>query len=170
MKRTLTVMLLLISLTLALTSCKNREAEDYSVQYCELGLELSAGFESYDSDGAFDTAFYDGNVIVGMTRYSFVDCIEYGFLSTLDPLRFAEVHLEKTGRENIAVLTSGDVPYYCYTLTNSSAKEYFYMLTFYRTPYAYFVVTFITPASRANEMMDTFFKYAHSAYIDNEYM
>ena len=171
-KRYLIAIFLLFSLLFTFTSCKKKDegTKDITVQYCELGLVLSEGFESYDSGGAFDVAYYDGNAIVGMTRYSFVDCIEYGFLSTLDPEKFAEVHLQKTEKEGVEIFKDGDVPYYSYTLTNSSGGEYFYLLAFYRTPYAYFVVTFITPAERSDEMKDVFLQYAKSAYIDGEYM
>lgn len=169
--RSFIIVLLVLSLLIAATSCKKEKADDgNTVQYCELCLTLSDGFEPYDSDGAFDVAYYDGNAIVGMTRYSFVNCIEYGFLSTLDPMRFAEVHLEKTEKKDITVMQDGDVPYYCYTLTNSSENKYFYMLTFYRTPYAYFVITYVTPAERSEQMKDVFLKYAQSARIDDEYM
>ena len=162
-RRILISALLAVSLLFTAVGCKKDNALKF--EYCELGITLSRDFEPYDSKGAFNTAYYDGNLIVGMTRYSFVDCIEYGFLSTLDPEKFAEVYLEKSGKTNITVEMSGDVPYYTYSLINASGSPYFYLLAFYRTPYAYFVITFITPYEQAEKMHPIILNYANGVYI-----
>ena len=165
--RALIAALLVPAALLSLVSCK----KDINVEYCELGIVLTKDFEKYDSNEVFDDAYSNGEAIVAFTRYSFVDCIEYGFLSTLTPERFAEVHLEKSGKsDSTSVEQSGDVPYYCYTNKDSLGNEYFYMLAFYRTPYAYFVITFITPAYKSEEMLDKFIKIANSAYILEEHI
>lgn len=166
-KRIFIASLLMIAMLFSATSCKDKRK---TFEYCEIGISLTEKFEPYDSDGAFDVAYYDGNVIVGMLRYSFVDCIEYGFLSTLDPLKFAEVYLEKSGKENIEIQVSGDVPYYTYTAVNTESRAYFYMLSFYRTPYAYFAITFITPPEPSLETREKLLEYAKSVYILEEHI
>jgi hypothetical protein len=140
------------------------------VEYCELGIILTKDFESYDHGGAFNEAYSDGKTVVGITRYSFVDCEEYGFLSTFTPLKFAEVYLNKMEEsDGIEIERSGDVPYFCFSRVTDEGA-YFYMPTFYRTPYAYFVITFITPLQREASGRAEFLEYAGSVYILNEYL
>jgi hypothetical protein len=165
-KRFVISLLLILSLILTLGSCKKGRA----VEYCELGIVLPKDFEPYDSNGAFDVAYSSSEAIVGIVRYSFVDCHEYGFLSTLTPEVFAEVYLEKYGDpSSSSVGIRGDVPYYTYTKSASDGNSYFYMPTFYRTPYAYFVITFISPSAISNEMEENFLEYAETAYILDEH-
>ena len=159
--------LLLISAVFSFVACakKNR------FEYCELGIVLNGDFEEYDSEGAFNVAYSDGNVIVGITRYSFVDCEEYGLLSTFTPLKLAEVYLGKMNRESDnGIEKHGDVPYFTYTEYSDDGSAYFYMPTFYRTPYAYFVITFITPKMREGEGRVEFYAYMSSVYILEEYL
>lgn len=166
MKRSVISFILILALLFSLTACKKEK----NFEYCEIGIVLTRDFELYDSGGAFAVAYSDGKTIVGFTRYSFVDCEEYGFLSTFTPLKFAEVYLGKMDEVNdIEIERSGDVPYFCFSrLTDEGA--YFYMPTFYRTPYAYFVITFITPLQREGEGRVEFLEYASSVYILQEYL
>ena len=160
-------LLLILALSVSLCSC----SRDKRVEYCELGIVLTKDFEVYESDGAFNLAYSDGNVIVGIARYSFVDCEEVGLLTTYTPLKLANVYLEKLGRTvDEKVKQRGDVPYFTYTETASDGAQYFYMPTFYRTPYAYFVITFITPKSREVEGRVEFFEYIDSVYLLDEYI
>lgn len=141
------------------------------VEYCELGIILTDDFITYDSGGAFSVAYSDGNTIVGISRYSFVDCEELGLLSTYTPKKLATVYLEMMGRtvdENVTV--RGDVPYFTYTEIADDGSSYFYMPTFYRTPYAYFVITFITPKVREGAGRVEFYGYMDTVYILEEYL
>lgn len=165
-KRLLTL-LVLLSLMFSLLSC----SKERRIEYCELGIILTKDFEPYDASGAFHAAYSDGSVIVGITRYSFVSCEEYGFLPTLTPKGFASVYLEMLDRgvdENLTM--HGDIPYFSYTNTDSSGNKYFYMPTFYRTPYAYFVITFITPEINKEEGRVEFLKYIETVYILEEHL
>ena len=160
---------LLIATLLSLASCK--QENETRIEYCELGIVLDKGFETYDSDGAFSVAYTDGKTIVGISRFSFVDCEEQGILTTFTPRKFAEVYLERLGRVvDESVKLHGDVPYFTYTNVDSDGQQYFYMPTFYRTPYAYFIITFITPKSREAVGRAEFLKYTSTVYILNQYL
>ena len=165
--RKLVSILLLIVLSVSLFSCNKGKR----VEYCELGLVLTKDFDAYDSEGAFSVAYSDGNTIVGISRYSFVDCEELGLLTTYTPTKLAEVYLDMMDRAvDEGVKRHGDVPYFTYTGSAEDGSSYFYMPTFYRTPYAYFVITFITPKSREVEGRVEFFDYIDSVYLLNEYL
>lgn len=162
-KRIITSVALLIALLLSLAGCDRMKP----IEYCELGIVLNVDFEPYDSQGAFDVAYADGNVIMGMMRYSFVDCEEYGLLSTHTPEKLAEVYLDQSNdNKDIQILKSADVPYYYYT----SSEGYVYLVSFYRTPYAYFIVTYITPYSNFADEYDNILDYMESAYILEEHL
>jgi hypothetical protein len=155
--------LLLIAIAFSVTGCDRM----MPVEYFEFGIVLDVSFESYDSDGAFDVAYANGDVIMGMTRYSFVDCEEYGLLSTLSPDKLAEVYRDKSGKgEECEIMKTADVPYYFY----STADGFTYLMSFYRTPYAYFVVTYITPTAKFDEVYDDILDYMSSAYILQEHI
>ena len=167
MKKIRTLVALLLLVALALTSCSNAE----TFEYCELGIVLTKDFESYDTDGAFSVAYSDGSVIVGIARYSFVNCEAMGLLTTFTPYKLANVYLEMMDRMvDEKVKEYGDVPYFSYTETDESGNEYLYMPTFYRTPYAYFVITFITPKARTAVAREEFFGYMSTVYILEDYL
>ena len=167
MRRIKPLVALLILLSLLLTSCSNEKA----FEYCELGIVLTEDFESYDSEGAFSVAYSDGSVIVGIARFSFVNCEELGLLTTFTPYKLANVYLEMMDRTvDEKVQERGDVPYFTYTETDESGNRYFYMPTFYRTQFAYFVITFITPKSREYEAREEFYGYMDTVYILDEYL
>ena len=160
-------LILIFSILLSFASCKKEKR----VEYCELGVVLTKDFELYDSDGAFNIAYSDGKTIVGISRYSFVDCDELGLLTTYTPFKFAEVYLEMTDRQiDEDIKVAGDIPYFSYTNQKSDGSVYFYMPTFYRTPYAYFVITFITPKAREDEGRVEFLEYMSTVYLLNEYL
>lgn len=146
-------------------------SDEKRVEYCELGIVLTDDFITYDTDGAFNVAYSDGNTIVGIARYSFVDCEELGLLTTFTPLKLANVYLDMMDRTvDEAVKERGDIPYFTYTETAKDGSSYFYMPTFYRTPYAYFVITFIAPKGRESEAREEFFGYMDSVYLLQEYL
>ena len=154
--------LLILAMLLTLPSC-NR---DRRVEYCELGIILPKDFDEYDSGGAYNIAYSDGKTIVGIARYSFVDCEEYGLLTTFTPMKLAEVYLDMMDRTvDETVKKQGDVPYFTYTETAEDGSQYFYMPTFYRTPYAYFVITFITPKVREMQGRVEFLEYIKTVYL-----
>lgn len=160
-------LILLMAILLSLASCSNEKR----VEYCELGIILTDDFITYDTDGAFNVAYSDGNTIVGIARFSFVDCEELGLLSTFTPLKLANVYLEMMDRTvDEVVKVRGDIPYFTYTETAEDGSKFFYMPTFYRTPYAYFVITFITPKAREDEGRVEFYGYMDTVYLLEEYL
>lgn len=166
MKRIIALLLLTHLLLLSFVSCKDADR----FEYCEIGIILTREFSEYDSDGAFSVAYSDGNTIVGISRYSFVDCIEEGLLTTYTPLKLAEVILDRGDYITDGIKTEGDVVYFTYTNTDTDGNSYFYMPTFFRTPYAYFIITFITPKSREVVGRVEFLDYASSVYIIQDYL
>ena len=153
--------LLIIAFVTSFVSCKSA-----NVEYYELGIVLTNNFEPYDSGGVYNASYSDGKTIVGIARYSFVDCEEYGLLTTFTPLKLANVYLDMMDRTvDEGVKKHGDVPYFTYTQTAEDGSQYFYMPTFYRTPYAYFVITFITPKVREAEGRVEFLKYTETVYL-----
>ena len=160
-------LILLVCMLFSLSSCSNEK----KFEYCELGIVLTKDFEAYNSSGAFHAAYSDGTTIVGFTRYSFVSCEENGLLTTWTPRKFASVYLEmmeRTVDEGIKMVN--EIPYFSYTNTDSSGNKYYYMPTFYRTPYAYFIITFITPDVRKEEGRAEFFEYIKTVYILEEHL
>ena len=167
MKRTFTSLIIILATLLSLASCKKENV----VEYCELGIILDKDFEVYDTDGAFNVAYSNGKTMVGITRLSFVDCEEQGFLTTFTPRKLAEVYLGKLDKQiDGSIEVHGDVPYFTYTDLGSDGASYFYMPTFYRTPYAYFIITFITPKVRESEGRVEFLQYASTVHILEEYL
>lgn len=162
-KRLCAVFVLAVLMT-SICSCK-----DKGVEYCELGIMLPDDFEEYDSVGAFDVAYSNKEIIVGFSRLSFVDCVESGLLTTWSPYKLATVYLDKMDKPtDSGVEQHGDVPYFTYTSVDGQGNSYFYMPTFYRTQYAYFVVTFITPSSNKVVGRAEIFKYIDTVYIKEQ--
>ena len=161
----ITIAVVLILSLITLVSCDNGKR----VEYAELGIVLTKEFSVYDSNGAFNAAYSDGNIIVGFTRFSFVDCIEVGMLTTWTPRKFAEVYLNKMNVSvDEKVQMHGDVPYFSYTAADDDGNYYYYMPTFYRTQYAYFVITFITPLANKEAGRVEFFEYMNTVYIKEQ--
>lgn len=159
--------LLVLSLLFSFASCSNEQR----VEYCELGIVLTKDFAPYETDGAFNVAYSDGNVIVGFARYSFVDCETVGLKTGYTPKKLAEVYLDMMGRTvDETVKMEGDIPYFSYTDIAEDGSSYFYMPTFYRTPYAYFVITFITPKVREAEGRVEFSRYMKTVYLLDAYI
>ena len=113
------------------------------MEHCELGITLPKGFSKYDSGGTFDVAYTDGDLIVGMVRVSFSAGMNDGISATLTSHSFGEVYCLRAGLEDKTVFDYGDTSYVSYTNTVEGYK-YRYTHTFYTTPYAYFIISFIS--------------------------
>ncbi len=163
-KKGISLVLLLASM-LTLCSCKSDR-----FSYCEIGIVLTKDFCEYETED-FNIAYSDGKTVVGIRRISFESCQALGMLTTWTPLKLASLQHEELDIDTDAgVETHGDVPFFTYTLTHESGGKYFYMPTFYRTRYAYFIITFITPEYNKDEGRAEFLKYAESVYILEEYL
>ena len=158
------LMLLIIATLLSLASCTSREQT-----YCELGFTLPRGFVQLSAPDDFDLAFENGNQVIGVRRLSFGAVLEDGMLTTHSPERFAEIYRERIGVNSASdVFMHGDVPYFIYTLY--SGGTYTYMPTFYRTPYAYFIITFICKNEMNEGTRVKFLGVCDSVYILPQYL
>ncbi len=156
-------------LALALTACSPTDESAY--EYCELGIRLGEGFSNYDAGGSFSTAYSDGSIIVGITRISFANSIEFGILDTWTPRKLCEVQMEKLDfPSDNGIEMHGDTPYFTYSRMDKDGDTHFYLTSFYRTQYAYFVITFITPEINKTEGKDKFLEYISSVYIIEDYL
>lgn len=141
MPRRIVTRLLSLALTvtavLSLAACGKR---DYT--YCEIGFELPRGYrETVTSD--FDLAFEKRGSIIGIRRLSFDAVEKDGLLATHSPYTLAEIYRDRLGVTNAStVFTHGDIPYFVYSISDGYST-YAYMPTFYRTRFAYFVITYI---------------------------
>lgn len=159
-------LILLFAICLTASSCSRVKA----VEYCELGIVIPKDFEPVHSD-VFHSAYSDGDTFMGITRYSFSDCVNNGLLTTYSPLKFAEVYLEMMDKTVLdEIKEHGSVPYFTYTLTDEDGNQILYMPTFYKTRYAYFLITFITPMARYLEAKNEFLEYTETVYILEEHL
>jgi len=131
MKRTV-FCIALFALCFSLFSCSG----EVRAEHCELGILLPRGFDKKDTDGVFDVVYSDGELTVGITRISYASLVDEGISPTLSPRAFAELYKRGEGIDK-TVHEYGDTVYYTYTLGSER-----YLPTFYRTPYAYFIITF----------------------------
>lgn len=159
------LLLLIIATLLSLTACTSRKQT-----YCEIGFTLPRGFVELSAPDDFDLAFENGDQIIGIRRLSFGAVMEDGMLTTYLPQQLAEIYRERIGVNGASdVSMNGDVPYFVYTLY-STGGTYTYMPTFYRTPYAYFIITFICKNNMDEGTRVKFFEVCDSVYILPEYL
>ena len=139
-------------------------------EHCELGIRLPRAFKEKEAREGFDLEASDGHISVGITRFSFDAVIKDGILATHTPLKFAEVYQGLIEAATVGPLReSGDIPYFIYRET-TAAGEVFFMPTFYRTPYAYFVITFVSQSDITDSMLDELLGYAKSVFVNPEYI
>ena len=150
--------LILIASLLLLSSCGTEK-----FTYCELRLPLGSEFRSEESDG-FDATYTDGDATVFVTRISFEAAFADGIPDTYSPLAFARFYQLNNSHEGLEIDTSSHVPRYSYTGSDGEATL-FMMHTFYRTPYAYFVVTYSCDEGLMTEYEDDFIRCADGAKI-----
>ena len=161
MKRTVSLLLFTVICILTFASCKR----EVRMEHCELGILLTSEFEPYDTDGTFDVAYTDGELIVGMSRVSYPAGLEDGIASTLTARAFASLYAERSGRGDEAIFDYGDCAYFSY-VGAANRNIYRYTHTFYKTPYAYFVISFISSEGGVWSVEDTL-KLTDRVYLIN---
>ena len=154
-------LLLLFSLSFSLLSCSGG-----NIEYCELGISLPEDFKKTDGGETYDLAYSNGVIFVGILRISHDAAAEVSMPTTMTPLKLAELHLLENGMagENSEIREEGDVPYYTYK-SGEGMADYFYMPTFYCTPFAYFIITFITPAPVGDASIPEILSYVSTVYL-----
>ena len=162
---TLASVLLVIALVFSLVSCAPR------YQHCELGILLPDSFEKYEIGKAYDVAYSDGTMIVGMLRFSFAACLNAGIPITMNQDKWAEYYLEHAeGLDNLSEINRrGSTPYFTYTMEGDDGATYRYIPSFYITPYAYFVITFIFGEDYAAEATLEALEYIDTVYLLDNY-
>lgn len=155
----------ILILALALASC----APKY--EHCELGIVLPTDFTDYEIGDAYDVAYSDGTMIVGMLRFSHAACLSAEIPITMTQHKWAEFYLERAGGlDNLTgIQTRGDTPYFTYTIDGYDGVTYRYIPSFYITPNAYFVITFIFGEDYAAEATLEALSYIDTVYLVNNY-
>ncbi len=155
---------LLLSVALSLLSCGRRE-----YTYAELGFEIPRGYREVQAREDFDLAFEKRDKVIGIRRLSFAAVDKDGLLATHTPYTLAEIYRERLANPNAStVFTHGDIPYFVYSISDGRTT-YAYMPTFYKTRYAYFIITFICKNSIDEGGRVEFLDICDSVYILPEY-
>ncbi len=163
LKRLLAV-LLTLPILFSLFSCGKK---DYT--YCEIGFEIPRGYRETDASDDFDLAFEKQGRVIGIRRMSFDAVEKEGLLATHTPYTLAEIYRERLSASDCStVFTHGDIPYFVYTLSDGY-RSYAYMPTFYKTRYAYFVITFVCKNSIDVGGRAEFLEICDTVYILPEY-
>ena len=156
-------LLLLLPIFISLVSCGKKE-----YVYCEIGLELPRSYRKTVTDD-FDLAFEKNGKIIGIRRMSFDVVEKDGILATHSPYTLAELYRERLSVNGAStVFTHGDIPYFVYSISDG-ISTYAYMPTFYRTRYAYFIITFICKNSIDEGGRVEFLNICDTVYILPEY-
>ena len=128
--------------------------------YCELKIGLSEDFYTV-KDENFDAVYSNGKYTVAILRISFVAAVTENIPETMTPYEFGEFWIEKCNRD-ANIINDGSV--YCeyYGYGEDGKEEYFYLESFYRSRYAYFVVLFATDSDLEDVGRVDFLRYAGS--------
>lgn len=156
--------LLLVCIAIAislLTSCSDG---DGVFSYCEAELPLGEDFRTL-SDENFDAVYSNGKYTVALLRISFVAAVNEGIAETMTPYEFGLFWIDRCQRD-ANVISDGVV--YCeyYSFGESGEEEVFYLESFYRTAYAYFVILFAVPAEEEEAGRVDFLNYANSVHFN----
>ena len=157
-------LLLLLAVLASLVGCKDKPAV---YGHCELTIELPEAYKEYDAGDAYDVAYTDGTVILGILRLSYEVCSLEDIPIMMSPELFAEYYrtLALVGIEASETRYAGDVPYYTYSQSSLGGESFTYMPTFYFTPYAYFILTYILPTEQLGFMQESLLGYAGTVKI-----
>ena len=156
--RLLSLFLILTLLSSLLVSCKESETCEFT--HCEMTLVLDGSFEEEESDD-FDLLISNGDAVVSLIRISFEAGFSQGIIDSHTPKSFAAFFMTESGKSE-ELFTHGDVPYYTYT-----ENGVFYTVTFYRSHYAYFVITYATTEENKDAFFEKFLLFAENAYFND---
>ena len=154
MLKRLLSLFLLISCICSFVSCGEDDTpktETFTSE--ELSITLSDSFYRVE-DTSSNLLLTDGKMTVSFKRLSFIDAEAVGVSAAYTDVRFAEYFLENSGIDG-SVYTYIDTPYYTYY--TDGEDRLFCLASFYRTPYAYFVLIFATSASREKTAREEIF-------------
>ena len=168
---------LLLLLSVLLNSC----SDERSYQHCEMILTLPTSYDKKDPTSPFnltdsrgavhaitmsnasklDLALASENSVVALTRISNEAAQKDGIAPVGSAQAFANLYRDLSGLDS-QVKLHGEIPYYVYTLTSNTGVGVKFMATFYKTPYAYFVVLYVALSDIFDGLTDNFLSYAES--------
>ena len=158
-KRTLSALLIIVSLV-TLFGCDGEKVNTLS--HCEFRMPLPDEYSAVESND-YDAVYSNGSYMIALTRISFIaGMMGEGIPETLTEVEFAELYLEKCSRE-ASVINDGVTYVEYYDMSGND--ELFYLEAFYRSPYAYFVVLFVSGASLEDSARPEFLDFAESVYF-----
>ena len=148
--------------TLSVVSCSDG---DTAFSYCELRIGLDEDFYTVENEN-FDAVYSNGKYTVAILRISFVAAVSEGIPETMTPYEFGEFWIQKCARE-ANLIKDGSV--YCeyYDYGEDSEDGYFYLESFYRSAYAYFVILFAVDSDLEQAGRADFLRYAESVNFTN---
>lgn len=152
-KRLISLLLLLSCLT-GLVACGDEEEGGFKTFTSEeLSITLSDSFYQAE-DPTSNLLLTNGKMTVSFKRLSFIDAEASGVSAAYSDVRFANYFLQNSGIDS-EVFMSGDTPYYTYY--SEGETRLFCLASFYRTPYAYFILIFATSADLERSARDEIF-------------
>ncbi|MBO5946140.1 MAG: hypothetical protein J6Q69_05975 [Clostridia bacterium] len=153
MLKRLISLLLFISCLLGLVACGDEEEGFKTYSSEELSITLSDSFYQVEDPNS-NLLLSNGKMTVSFKRLSFIDAEASGISAAYSDVRFANFFLENSGIDS-EVYMRADTPYYTYY--SEGETRLFCLASFYRTPYAYFILIFATSASLERSARDEIF-------------
>lgn len=154
MIKRISLSLLSAILILALVSCA---ALEYG--HAELRISLPDSVRALDAEG-FDSAYSDSDFVVGINRISFAAGFNQGIPDYLTAEEFATFYMKQSERDAV-VNRRGDFAFYEY-VDLSGGVSTFYLASFHRSKYAYFLVLFACDEAKRDALTLDFLSYADS--------
>lgn len=166
-----------ISLFASLLSCSHTR----EFTHCEMTLTLSDSFAQTESGDPFvikgalgepvvfytsnadksDVVLCDGEMALMLVRISHEAAAGEGIFPGLTQLEFARFYISLSNVDSEVRLYSG-IPYCTYRRVGSDGGAFTFLQSFFQTPNAYFVLTFITVEDNFDVMKPTIFEYISS--------
>ncbi len=154
---------ILIILTLAATLITCVGCSDETLYgHCELVIPLTDDYYEV-SEPNFDISYSNGVYGIAITRISYVAALSSGLPETMTSADFGEYWLKENSR--IANIINDEITYTEYS-DGEGDEESFYLVAFYRTRYAYFVVMFVADATREDTGRAEFLSFARGITFD----
>ena len=151
-----------ISLMLVSVACKKEKVYGH----CERVINLDGDFYE-EKNNDFDACYTNGKYVVGILRISFDAAYSDGISDALNARQFGAFWLTKCER-NVEIQRHKDIDYAEYEEV-VLGTEYYYLASFYRSNYAYFVVLFGTQKKDMDEGRVKFLDYSTDIYFLENY-
>lgn len=150
LKRFLSV-LTVVALAFSIVGC----AGNVTFTCLDINITLKNGYYEADAGDSANMLLTNNESTVSIKRLSIVDAEKDGISGSYSAEQFAEFFLINNSLDG-KIASIGDVPYYSYYDTTGGV-ELFCISSFYRTPYAYFIIIFATSSAREDAARAEFF-------------